>query len=63
MLNVSRREQAKRFLKRIDHPDKNWKFSPSDVPERRHWDEYRQAFDIMLSQTARGGTGYRAGRR
>jgi len=52
MLNMSRREQAKRFLKRIDHPDKNWKFSPSDVRERRHWDEYRQAFDIMLSQTS-----------
>ena len=52
MLNVSRREQAKRFLKRIDHPDKNWKFSPSDVRERRHWEEYRQAFDIMLSQTS-----------
>ena len=52
MLNVSRREQAKRFLKRIDHPDKNWKFSPSDVRERRHWDEYQQAFDIMLSQTS-----------
>ena len=49
---MSRREQAKRFLKRIDHPDKNWKFSPSDVRERRHWDEYRQAFDIMLSQTS-----------
>jgi PPK2 family polyphosphate:nucleotide phosphotransferase len=52
MLNVSRREQAKRFLKRIDHPDKNWKFSPSDVRERHHWDEYRQAYDIMLSQTS-----------
>jgi PPK2 family polyphosphate:nucleotide phosphotransferase len=52
MLHVSRREQAKRFLKRIDHPDKNWKFSPSDVRERRHWDEYRQAFDFMLSQTS-----------
>jgi polyphosphate kinase 2 (PPK2 family) len=51
MLNMSRPEQAKRFLKRIDHPDKNWKFSPSDVRERRHWEEYRQAFDIMLSQT------------
>jgi hypothetical protein len=38
--------------KRIDHPDKNWKFSTSDVRERRHWDEYRQAFDIMLSQTS-----------
>jgi PPK2 family polyphosphate:nucleotide phosphotransferase len=52
MLNVSKREQAKRFLKRIDYPDKNWKFSPSDVRERRHWDEYQQAFDIMLSQTS-----------
>jgi PPK2 family polyphosphate:nucleotide phosphotransferase len=52
MLNVSRREQAKRFLKRIDHPDKNWKFSPSDVRERRHWDDYQRAFDIMLSQTS-----------
>src|ERR1700722_18443687 len=52
MLNVSRREQAKRFIKRIDHPEKNWKFSPSDVRERRHWDEYRQAFDAMLSQTS-----------
>jgi PPK2 family polyphosphate:nucleotide phosphotransferase len=52
MLNVSKREQAKRFLKRIDHQDKNWKFSPSDVRERRHWDEYQQAFDDMLSQTS-----------
>jgi PPK2 family polyphosphate:nucleotide phosphotransferase len=52
MLNLSRREQAKRFLKRIDHPDKNWKFSPSDVRERQHWDEYQRAFDTMLSQTS-----------
>src|SRR5712671_1822263 len=52
MLNVSRREQAKRFLKRIDHPDKNWKFSPSDVRERRYWDDYQQAFEAMLSQTS-----------
>ena len=36
MLNVSRQEQARRFLKRIDHPEKNWKFSPNDVRERRH---------------------------
>jgi PPK2 family polyphosphate:nucleotide phosphotransferase len=52
MLNVSRQEQARRFLKRIDHPEKNWKFSPSDVRERRHWDDYQQAFDIMLTQTS-----------
>jgi PPK2 family polyphosphate:nucleotide phosphotransferase len=52
MLNVSKQEQAKRFLKRIDHPEKNWKFSPSDVRERRYWDDYQQAFDDMLSQTS-----------
>jgi PPK2 family polyphosphate:nucleotide phosphotransferase len=52
MLNLSKREQAKRFLKRIDHPDKNWKFSPSDVRERQHWDEYQRAFDAMLSKTS-----------
>ena len=52
MLNVSKQEQAKRFLKRIDHPEKNWKFSPSDVRERRHWDEYQRAFDSMLSSTS-----------
>jgi PPK2 family polyphosphate:nucleotide phosphotransferase len=52
MLNLSKREQAKRFIKRIDHPDKNWKFSPSDVKERHYWDEYQRAFDTMLSQTS-----------
>ena len=52
MLNVSKRKQAKRFLKRIDHPEKNWKFSPSDIRERRHWDQYQHAFDLMLSQTS-----------
>jgi PPK2 family polyphosphate:nucleotide phosphotransferase len=52
MLNLSRREQAKRFLKRIDHPEKNWKFSASDVRERRYWDEYQRAFDTMLTQTS-----------
>ena len=52
MLNVSRQEQARRFLKRIDHPEKNWKFSPSDVRERRHWDDYQRAFDTMLTKTS-----------
>jgi PPK2 family polyphosphate:nucleotide phosphotransferase len=52
MLNVSRQEQARRFLERIDHPEKNWKFSPSDVRERRYWDDYQQAFDTMLTQTS-----------
>ncbi len=52
LLNLSRREQAERFLDRIDHPDKNWKFSPSDVRERSRWEEYQQAFDAMLSHTS-----------
>src|SRR6202011_5415398 len=52
MLNLSKQEQAKRFLKRIDHPEKNWKFSPSDVRERHYWDGYQRAFEAMLSQTS-----------
>ncbi len=52
MLNLSKREQAKRFLKRIDHPEKNWKFSPSDVRERQYWDDYQRAFEDMLSHTS-----------
>jgi PPK2 family polyphosphate:nucleotide phosphotransferase len=52
MLNLSREEQARRFLKRIDHPEKNWKFSASDVRERGYWAEYQQAFDAMLSATS-----------
>ena len=52
MLNLSKQEQAKRFLKRIDQPAKNWKFSASDVRERRHWADYQRAFDSMLSQTS-----------
>ena len=52
LLNLSKREQAKRFLERIDHPDKNWKFSPSDVKERHYWDDYQRAFEDMLSHTS-----------
>jgi PPK2 family polyphosphate:nucleotide phosphotransferase len=51
-LNVSKEEQRRRFLRRIDHPDKNWKFSASDVEERAHWDEYQAAFSAMLSSTS-----------
>jgi PPK2 family polyphosphate:nucleotide phosphotransferase len=52
MLNLSKQEQAKRFLKRIDHPEKNWKFSPADVRERGFWDDYQRAFEEMLSHTS-----------
>src|SRR5438132_4112298 len=51
-LNLSKREQAKRFLKRIDDPKKNWKFSPSDIREREYWDEYQKAFNAMLNHTS-----------
>jgi PPK2 family polyphosphate:nucleotide phosphotransferase len=51
-LNLSREEQRARFLKRIDLPDKNWKFSSADVRERKRWDDYQKAFSQMLSATS-----------
>ena len=51
-LNVSREEQRRRFLERIEVPEKNWKFSPADVKERAHWDEYQHAYSEMLSHTS-----------
>ncbi|OQR63503.1 hypothetical protein B6E66_14395 [Streptomyces maremycinicus] len=51
-LNLSKEEQRIRFLKRIDLPEKNWKFSAADVRERRHWDDYQHAFSEMLSATS-----------
>ncbi|MBT8101122.1 MAG: polyphosphate kinase 2 family protein [Gammaproteobacteria bacterium] len=52
-LNVSKDEQKKRFLARLDNPDKNWKFEPRDVVERRHWDDYMQAYEAALNATSR----------
>ena len=51
-LNLSKEEQRERFLRRIDLPDHNWKFSAADVAERRHWDDYQHAFSEMLSHTS-----------
>jgi PPK2 family polyphosphate:nucleotide phosphotransferase len=51
-LNVSREEQRRRFLKRIAEPEKNWKFSESDVRERQHWDEYMEAYQDMVRNTS-----------
>jgi len=51
-LNISKEEQRRRFLRRIDLAEKNWKFSGHDVAERRHWDEYQHAFAAMLSHTS-----------
>lgn len=52
-LHVSKDEQRKRFLARIDDPSKNWKFSASDVAERAHWDDYMRAYEEMIRETAR----------
>jgi PPK2 family polyphosphate:nucleotide phosphotransferase len=51
-LNVSKKEQKKRFMERLDHPAKNWKFSASDVRERKHWDEYQAVYEKMIRNTA-----------
>jgi len=51
-LHVSKKEQKKRFLERLDNPDKNWKFSLGDVEERRHWEEYQEAYEAMIRATA-----------
>jgi PPK2 family polyphosphate:nucleotide phosphotransferase len=51
-LNVSRKEQRKRFLERLDQPEKNWKFSPADVVERQYWDNYMQAYEAAIRGTA-----------
>jgi PPK2 family polyphosphate:nucleotide phosphotransferase len=51
-LNISKDEQKKRFLSRIDEPDKNWKFSASDYEERKFWNDYQKAFEEMLENTS-----------
>ncbi len=52
-LNVSRDEQKRRFLDRIDDPEANWKFSATDVEERKHWDAYMSAYQDALNATSR----------
>jgi PPK2 family polyphosphate:nucleotide phosphotransferase len=50
-LHLSKEEQRKRFLERIDEPDKNWKFSLSDIHERKYWTQYMKAYEACLSAT------------
>jgi PPK2 family polyphosphate:nucleotide phosphotransferase len=50
-LHLSKREQKKRFLERIDEPDKNWKFSSSDIHERKYWKDYMLAYGHCLAET------------
>jgi len=51
-LYLSREEQKRRFMTRIDTPEKNWKFSSADIRERRYWNEYMKAYEDMLSHTS-----------
>lgn len=51
-LHVSKEEQKKRFLERIDNPEKNWKFSSADAKERGYWDDYMKAYEDMIRNTA-----------
>ena len=51
-LHVSKAEQKRRFLERLDRPEKNWKFSSADAKERRHWKDYMRAYEEMIQATA-----------
>src|SRR6202046_3431155 len=51
-LNLSKKEQKKRFLARLDHPEKNWKFSAADIHERACWDDYQKAYEEMIQNTS-----------
>jgi PPK2 family polyphosphate:nucleotide phosphotransferase len=51
-LHISKKEQAERFLARLDRPHKRWKFNPGDLDERKYWDDYIAAYEDMLSRTS-----------
>jgi len=51
-LNLSKKEQKRRFLDRLDQPEKNWKFSAADIHERSYWDDYMEAYEDMIRHTA-----------
>lgn len=51
-LNLSKKEQKQRFLARLDEPEKNWKFSAGDIHERKYWDDYQDAYEDMIRNTA-----------
>ena len=53
-LHLSKKEQKKRFLARLDEPEKNWKFSAGDIHERKYWDDYQEAYEDMIRQHSDG---------
>jgi PPK2 family polyphosphate:nucleotide phosphotransferase len=55
-LHVSKKEQKRRFLARTENPEKNWKFSASDMAERQYWDEYQDAYEDVIRNTATKGS-------
>lgn len=55
LLNISKAEQKKRFLERLERPEKHWKFSAADIGERRYWSEYMQAYEDALEATSTEG--------
>lgn len=52
MLHVSKDEQKARLTERLDRPDKHWKFNPSDIDEREHWDDYQEAYQAVIDKTS-----------
>lgn len=52
MLHISKKEQKRRFLDRLDRPEKHWKFCPADVAERAHWDDYMEAYEEAIAATS-----------
>jgi PPK2 family polyphosphate:nucleotide phosphotransferase len=54
MLHISKKEQAERLQERLDKPEHRWKFNPSDLEDRKLWDEYQAAYDVMLDRCSTG---------
>jgi polyphosphate kinase 2 (PPK2 family) len=51
-LHISKEEQKRRLEARLEDPEKNWKFNPEDLAERKHWDDYQEAFEDALEKTS-----------
>lgn len=52
MLHISAQEQFERLSERLDRPDKHWKFNPTDVDEREHWQDYQEAYQAVIDKTS-----------
>ena len=52
MLHISKEEQKERLTERLDRPDKHWKFNPTDIDERGHWEDYQEAYQAVIDRTS-----------